>query len=176
MVCDLACGNCLAHTTQVVNDLDQGNKLNDFVWLNNVVWERGKGSKFMDVADLPYGSPVCAALYIKGNSMKKIILVLLFLVMHEYTFAANYGHTGVISRIVSVPAGADRDYILVDGFQSAGSCPVTSGLVIAKFPSGDAGNRSYALAMAAKMAKTLGTTRAVDWQPIYFGCLGGNIV
>lgn len=84
--------------------------------------------------------------------MKKIILVLLFFVMPEYTFAANYGHTGTISRIVSVPAGADRDYILVDGFQSAGSCPVTSGLVIAKFPSGEAGNRSYALAMAAKMA------------------------
>ena len=84
--------------------------------------------------------------------MKKIILVLLFFVMPEYTFAANYGHTGVISRIVAVPAGADRDYILVDGFQSAGSCPVTSGLVIAKFPSGEAGNRSYALAMAAKMA------------------------
>ena len=82
--------------------------------------------------------------------MKKITLVLLFFVMPEYIFAANYGHTGTISRIVSVPAGADRDYILVDGFQSAGSCPVTSGLVIAKFPSGEAGNRSYALAMGKR--------------------------
>lgn len=34
-----------------------------FVWLNNVVWERGKGSKFMEVADLPYDSPVRVALY-----------------------------------------------------------------------------------------------------------------
>jgi len=93
--------------------------------------------------------------------MKKTLLFLGISFCSSALFATTYSHTSTVDRIGSIQTRSDSDYVILSGFTTAGSCPRSDGLVIARFASNDAGNRAYSLALSAKMAG--GTIRvAVD--------------
>lgn len=63
-----------------------------------------------------------------------------------------YKGYGYIEKIGAIPSRSDADFIFVKGFSNAGSCSKAAGFVIVRFPNGKQGDRSYNLALAAKMA------------------------
>ena len=86
--------------------------------------------------------------------MTRIIIATLLSITSIFGHASTppqYDGTGTIVKLASIPSEDDRDYITVQNFISAGNCPVSSGLVIAKIKTSPAGNRAYSLALAAKM-------------------------
>ncbi|KGJ90384.1 hypothetical protein [Colwellia psychrerythraea] len=84
--------------------------------------------------------------------MIRVISVILLSMISVFASATQYTGTGNIVRLVSIPGGDNRDYIAVYNFTSAGNCPVSSGLVIAKIQTSASGNRVYSLALAAKVS------------------------
>jgi hypothetical protein len=69
------------------------------------------------------------------------------------SFAATFSHNDAILRLAVIEYQTNADIVIVNGFESAGTCPLsTEGLVIAAFRAGTSGDRSYSMALAAKMA------------------------
>jgi len=66
--------------------------------------------------------------------------------------AAQYIKEGTIHRLGAIDSRQDADFVILNGFTEAGSCPLSGGLVVGRFHSGDNGSRSFAIALAAKMA------------------------
>lgn len=83
--------------------------------------------------------------------MKKLIFFTLFL-SSQLVLADTYKSVDTIYRLGTVLTRDNADFIIINGFTSAGTCPLSSGLVVARFPSGESGARAYSLALAAKMA------------------------
>lgn len=81
--------------------------------------------------------------------MRAIIFIILIL-SASVSFADRYRAVETISRLGTILSREDADYIILNGFTSAGSCPLSGGLVAARFPSGDQGSRAYSLALVAK--------------------------
>lgn len=78
------------------------------------------------------------------------VMILSFLTSSLY--GSSYSGKGLISKLTVIPDGDNKDYILVNGFDSAGNCPNAQGLVVAKFQTTESGNRAYSLAVAAKLS------------------------
>ena len=83
--------------------------------------------------------------------MKNLAFILLLI--PTLGFAATFKHTDTILRLAVIEYQTDSDIIILNGFESAGTCPLSAeGLVIAAFRTGTSGDRSYSMALAAKMA------------------------
>lgn len=90
----------------------------------------------------------------QGHTMKIIFLATIFLLtinVHATTYNETFKHTDTIYKIGAINTRSDADFILLNNFTSAGSCPKSEGLVVARFPSGDSGDRSFSIALSAKM-------------------------
>ncbi len=83
--------------------------------------------------------------------MKHILLIIFFL-FSQLSIADTYRATGTISRMGIILNRDNVDFIIINGFTSAGTCPLSSGLVVARFPNNDHGSRAYSMALAAKMS------------------------
>ena len=68
------------------------------------------------------------------------------------SFSEVFSHTGTINRLGTVLIRDNSDYIILDGFTSAGSCPNSNGLVIVRIPATTSGIRSFSIALAAKVS------------------------
>ena len=81
-------------------------------------------------------------------------LFLFFLVLLPVASnAALYKHTDTVYRLGVIESRSDADFIILNGFETAGSCPLSGeGLVVARFHSGDVGARSYSMALGAKLS------------------------
>ncbi|TQV70793.1 hypothetical protein FKG94_20935 [Exilibacterium tricleocarpae] len=85
--------------------------------------------------------------------MKKHIIKVFFVMVSSITSAASFDRTDTIQRLGAIESRSDGDYILLNGFTSAGSCPRSSaGYVIARFRSGEFGARTFSMALAAKIS------------------------
>ena len=84
--------------------------------------------------------------------MRYLVFGVLSCILASSASATTYSYVGTINRMGSYLLGPDSDFIVLNGFASAGICPTSDGLVVARFPSGESGNRGYALAVSAKMA------------------------
>lgn len=94
--------------------------------------------------------------------MKKLLSILVLLSMSSHGLAAFFSHTDSINRIGAIESREDGDYIVLNGLVSAGSCPLSGGLVVARFRSeGYSVNSTFSIALAAKMANKK-VTLAVD--------------
>ena len=65
--------------------------------------------------------------------------------------------------------GADSNFIQVDGFSAAGTCPVADGLVILRVRGDKLGDRQTAIALAAQLA---GKKVRVSVDPAFAGSGG----
>ncbi|MPY24343.1 hypothetical protein [Shewanella sp. YLB-07] len=84
--------------------------------------------------------------------LRSLFLSSIVLFMSSSVSAAQFSGIGYINKIVAIPAKTNADYILVDNFTLAGSCPLSHGMVVVRFKSAEEDHRAYSLAMAAKMA------------------------
>ena len=84
--------------------------------------------------------------------MKKYIVSVILCLVGMNSSAELFTKDGSINRMGSIESRSDGDFIILDGFTSAGSCPLSAGFVVARFHSGEVGSRSFAVALAAKMA------------------------
>lgn len=76
----------------------------------------------------------------------------LFALIATSTQALNHSHVDDIDRLGSIDSRDDGDYLIVKNFTSAGTCPLSNGLVIARIRSDSNGNRSFSMALAARMS------------------------
>lgn len=83
--------------------------------------------------------------------MKYFLLVVLFLPA-QFAIADSYRSIGTIYRMGTILNRDNVDYMIISGFTSAGTCPLSEGLVVARFPNNDRGARAYSMALAAKMS------------------------
>ena len=88
--------------------------------------------------------------------MKYILLATILSIIFYNTdvSATTYAHTDTINTIGALTIRDEADFIYLNGFTSAGSCPVNSngGFVVARFPNSESGKRAYAVALAAKIS------------------------
>ena len=84
--------------------------------------------------------------------MKKYILTTIACLALGNANAATFFSTNTINRLGSIESRADGDFIVIKDFKQAGDCPLSNGLVVARFHSGEVGSRSFSIALAAKMA------------------------
>ena len=84
--------------------------------------------------------------------MKKLIFLILPFIFVNVAHATSYNHTSTIHRLGSIESRSDGDYIVLNNFTTAGTCPLSIGLVVARFRTGEAGARTFSIALAAKMA------------------------
>lgn len=82
--------------------------------------------------------------------MKYLITIALMLSVHS--FADSYSKKSTIKQIGGIESRENGDFIILDGFTSAGTCPLSGGLVVARFRSDEKGSRTFSLGLAAKMA------------------------
>ncbi len=82
--------------------------------------------------------------------MKYFLLILFVVTANSY--AANYSHIDVVERIGSIDSRDDGDFLMVKGFTEAGTCPQSGGLVIARIRSDNNGDRSFSMALAARLS------------------------
>ena len=85
----------------------------------------------------------------------KIIAFILFLGAHIPTsFATHFTDTGKVAmiRLTDSSLGADWDWIGVEGFTSAGTCPLAFGYVALITRGNDRGTRMISLALTAKIS------------------------
>jgi len=100
-----------------------------------------------------YYLPLSGVLNLQGRIMiSKLISLSILLLVSSQVYAATFKKTNTIYQITSITKDNDRDYVLLDGFDTAGSCPLSQGLVVAKFPTTEQGSRAFSLAMAAKLS------------------------
>lgn len=85
--------------------------------------------------------------------MKHLFQLLLLLSFSNSAFSEPFSHTDTIARLAAIEYTDNADLVILNGFESAGSCPLsTEGLVIAIFRSNTSGSRSYSTALAAKVS------------------------
>ena len=84
--------------------------------------------------------------------MRKYLVFLFMCLASTSSNAELFTKDGTINRMGSIESRSDGDFVILNGFTSAGSCPLSAGLVVARFHSGETGARSFAVALAAKMA------------------------
>lgn len=82
--------------------------------------------------------------------MRYVLILLVFISCQG--LADTYSHEGYVERVGAIPERENGDFIVVGGFLEAGTCPISQGLVSAKVPDSESGSRSFAIALAAKMA------------------------
>ncbi len=82
----------------------------------------------------------------------KVLLLTILLVATQLSIADTYRSTNTIQRMGVITNRDNVDYIIINGFTSAGTCPLSLGLVVARFPNNDRGSRAYSMALAAKMS------------------------
>ncbi|MGH1487540.1 MAG: hypothetical protein ACRBCI_15100 [Cellvibrionaceae bacterium] len=82
----------------------------------------------------------------------KYLLLTILLVSAQLSIAATYKSTNTIYRLGVITNRDNVDYIIINGFTSAGTCPLSLGLVVARFPNNEQGSRAYSMALAAKMS------------------------
>lgn len=82
----------------------------------------------------------------------RYILACILIALGNHVVAATYSQVGMVMRIGAIPSRNNGDFIVVEGFLSAGTCPISQGLVPAKVQDSNSGDRAYAIALAAKMA------------------------
>jgi len=66
--------------------------------------------------------------------------------------AETYKHTDTIKTLGATVFEEEYDFVVLNGFAEAGSCQKSSGLIAARFPYGESGQRAYSIALAAKMS------------------------
>jgi len=87
-----------------------------------------------------------------GNlKMKRYLFCLLFFAAGVQ--AENYSHVDLINRLGSIDSRENGDFLMVQNFSDAGTCPKSGGLVIARIRSGTSGDRSFSMALAAKLSE-----------------------
>lgn len=85
--------------------------------------------------------------------MIRIFAVLLLVILPLSAQSKTYKGTNTIQRLGSIDSRENADFIILNSFSDAGSCPLSSdGLVVARFKSGEVGNRSFSMALAARMS------------------------
>jgi hypothetical protein len=82
----------------------------------------------------------------------KYFIVTLLVLLSSHALAETYSHTDTVYRLGAITTRDDADYVILNGFTSAGTCPVHGGLVSARFRYGAAGDRAFSIALAASMA------------------------
>lgn len=85
--------------------------------------------------------------------MKKLLIALSAGVLSMSANAELFTKESTINRLGSIESRVDGDFIILNEFTEAGSCPLSAGLVVARFHSGEVGSRSFSIALAAKMAQ-----------------------
>lgn len=99
--------------------------------------------------------------------LRKLIPTLFGLLVALPAFAIEAEGSVVMARAHdSVPWGADSNFIQVEGFSAAGSCPVYAGLVALRVRGDKLGDRQTAIALAAQLA---GKKVRVSVDPAFTG-------
>jgi hypothetical protein len=86
-------------------------------------------------------------------------------VPQEITWATEFGATGTVvgARAYDSTLGVDTGYVTINGFSSAGSCPVNnSNRVLMRVRGDSAGNRLFAVALTAQAVSRTATVRVDD--------------
>ena len=78
--------------------------------------------------------------------------VIIFFALVAYTHADKYSHIDVVERLGSIDSRDNGDFLMVKGFTEAGTCPKSGGLVIARIRSDNNGDRSFSMALAARLS------------------------
>ncbi len=99
--------------------------------------------------------------------LRKLIPILLGLPLALPAFAIEADGTVVIARAHdSTLWGVDSNFIQVEGFSEAGTCPVYAGLVVLRVRGDKLGDRQTAIALAAQLA---GKKVRVSVDPAFAG-------
>lgn len=81
--------------------------------------------------------------------------ICLFFTSINLAGATDFVAAGKVQNVRSVSlasAGADKDWISIAGFNSAGSCALSGGMLLMRLRDDIRGGRQIAIAMAAKLA------------------------
>ncbi len=82
----------------------------------------------------------------------QIYIFLLATVISSTLQAGSYSHTDTIYKLATIQTREDADYIFINNFNSAGTCPTSDGFVVARFQSNSLGDRAFSIALSAQMA------------------------
>ncbi|QDO85229.1 hypothetical protein FM037_20780 [Shewanella psychropiezotolerans] len=94
--------------------------------------------------------------------MKKVFIFAFAYIFSSNSYAEIFVHTDTINRLGGIESRENGDYVVLNGFTSAGTCPLSGGLVVARFRSeGGNGHSTFSLALAAKISNKK-VTIAVD--------------
>lgn len=108
----------------------------------------------------------------------KYFLVLILMGSCLTAIAETFSHSDTIDRLGAIMTREESDFVIVKGFTSAGSCPLSNGLVAVRFSYGESGKRAYSIALAAKISgkKIRLTVDDTNKHPVDGGCFATSIV
>jgi len=85
--------------------------------------------------------------------MNRLLKIIFLIALPIAAQSETYKSTNTIQRLGSIDSRENADFIILNSFRVAGSCPLASdNLVVARFKSGEIGNRSYSMALAARIS------------------------
>lgn len=107
--------------------------------------------------------------------MKNILTAVIFFLSFN-AVAGSYKHTDTINELGAAVFADEYDYVTLNGFTQAGSCQTSSGLIVARFPYGESGQRAFSIALSAKMSgkKIMLSVDDANKHPIH-GCFVKSI-